>query len=66
MPRPSPPNEVSPFWTPAEVARYLRIHRRTIYRLLESGEIEGVRIGDSWRIPAAQFDKLPQGSPKPR
>lgn len=35
-----------------ELADYLRVNKRTIYRLLESGSIPAVKIGHNWR-----FDK---------
>lgn len=38
--------------TVREAASYLRISARTVYRLIESGQISAVRIGKQWRIPA--------------
>ncbi|MCP4006881.1 MAG: helix-turn-helix domain-containing protein [bacterium] len=38
--------------TVREAASYLRISARTVYRLIESGQIGAVRIGKQWRIPA--------------
>lgn len=38
--------------TPAEVMDILGVGKNTIYRLLNSGELHGVRIGRSWRINA--------------
>ena len=38
--------------TVREAANYLRIYARTVYRLIESGQIGAVRIGKQWRIPA--------------
>ena len=35
-----------------EVARRLRLHPRTVYRLLQSGRLTGVRVGRRWRVPA--------------
>jgi excisionase family DNA binding protein len=37
--------------TVREAASFLRISARTVYRLIESGEIGAVRIGKQWRIP---------------
>lgn len=36
--------------TPAEAMDILGVGKNTIYRLLNSGELHGVRIGRSWRI----------------
>lgn len=41
--------------TVREAASYLRISARTVYRLIESGQIGAVRIGKQWRIPAADL-----------
>ncbi len=38
--------------TVREAASFLRISARTVYRLIESGQIGAVRIGKQWRIPA--------------
>ena len=37
--------------TVREAASFLRISARTVYRLIESGQITAVRIGKQWRIP---------------
>jgi len=37
--------------TVREAADFLRISARTVYRLIESGQITAVRIGKQWRIP---------------
>jgi excisionase family DNA binding protein len=37
--------------TVREAANFLRISARTVYRLIESGQITAVRIGKQWRIP---------------
>lgn len=36
--------------TIAEVAKILRLHPTTIYRLVKRGELPGFRVGDNWRI----------------
>ena len=36
-----------------EVANYLRVTKKTIYRLLEAGKIPATKVGRQWR-----FDKL--------
>ncbi len=50
--------------TVREAANYLRISARTVYRLIESGQIGAVRIGKQWRIPASDLpgrEQLPGG-----
>lgn len=39
------------FLTVAEVATVMRISKMTVYRLIESGELEAIRVGRSFRIP---------------
>ena len=48
--------------TVREAANYLRISARTVYRLIESGQIGAVRIGKQWRIPSSD---LPGREPMP-
>jgi excisionase family DNA binding protein len=38
-------------YTIEEVAAILKVHPRTINRLLERGELRGVKVGRLWRIP---------------
>jgi excisionase family DNA binding protein len=49
--------------TVREAANYLRISARTVYRLIESGQIGAVRIGKQWRIPAADLPGRDQPTP---
>ena len=39
------------FLTVAEVANLMRVSKMTVYRLLHSGELPGVQIGRSFRVP---------------
>lgn len=41
------------FLTVAEVADSMRVSRMTVYRLVHSGELPAVRVGKSFRVPAA-------------
>ena len=42
------------YLTPQEVGRKLRIHERTVRRLLSEGKLPGQRIGSrKWRVSAA-------------
>ncbi|MTV25547.1 helix-turn-helix domain-containing protein [Nitriliruptoraceae bacterium ZYF776] len=42
--------------TVAEVAVMLRVSTMTVYRLLGSGELPGLRVGRSYRIRATELD----------
>lgn len=43
--------------TVEEVARYLRVTERTIYRLLRRGDIPATRVGRQWRFEKAFIDE---------
>lgn len=52
--------------TPAEVMDILGVGKNTIYRLLNSGELHGVRIGRSWRVANSALEKfVVNGSARP-
>lgn len=40
------------YLTVSEVAGTMRVSKMTVYRLLHSGELPGVRVGRSFRVPA--------------
>jgi excisionase family DNA binding protein len=42
--------------TLAEAAAYLRVHRRTMGRLLRQGVVPGTKIGRQWRVRKAELD----------
>ena len=44
--------EITTLWTVREVANRLRLSERTVYKLVRSGELPAVRLGDQYRIPA--------------
>ncbi|MBG6185559.1 excisionase family DNA binding protein [Arthrobacter sp. CAN_A214] len=37
--------------TVAEIAARMRVSRMTVYRLVQSGALEGIRFGRSYRVP---------------
>lgn len=43
------------FFTPMEVATYLRLAPMTVYRMIERGELPAKRMGRQFRIPAEDF-----------
>ena len=43
-------------WTVDEVAEYLRINRKTAYRLAGEGKIPGFKVGGSWRFRRAEIE----------
>jgi excisionase family DNA binding protein len=55
-----------PWYTPAEVAKVLRVSRATIYSLIQKGELKAVRVGLSLRIGSDGLDALGDPSPSRR
>jgi len=45
-------------FTVEEVADYLRISQETVRRLLRSGQLVGVHIGRTWRVPLSELESL--------
>lgn len=41
--------------TVAEVARALRVSKMTIYRLIDAGELQAIRVGRSYRVPESAY-----------
>jgi excisionase family DNA binding protein len=39
-----------------EVAEYLKVNERTIYRLAASNELPGFRVGNAWRFKRSDLD----------
>ena len=42
--------------TVAEVAKILRLNPVTVRRLLSTGQLVGMKIGGSWRIPRSELE----------
>ena len=44
--------------TAQQVADYLQVDFRTVYTLLRSGKLKGVKVGRVWRIPQSALDEF--------
>jgi excisionase family DNA binding protein len=40
-----------------EVARYLRVHTMTVYRLINRGDLPAMRVGHGWRFKKDVIDR---------
>ena len=40
-----------------EVANILRVHARTVYRMVQDGVLDAIRVGTQWRIPESALHK---------
>ena len=41
--------------TPAEVAEYLKISKKTVYKMVRSGDLPAFKAGKHWRVPRAEL-----------
>lgn len=46
-----------PIMTIKEVADYLKVNERTIYRLAASGELPAFKVGNSWRFKNTELEQ---------
>lgn len=52
------PTDLPHVMTVDEIARFLRVHRSTIYRLIKSHSLPGVfRVGCDWRITQEALER---------
>ena len=51
---------ISKYLTPREVMDLLYIGKNTLYKLLNSGELKGFRIGKQWRVERSELKKYIQ------
>lgn len=54
----APPEKEKRLATVNAAARKLDVCRQTVYRLVESGEIKGIRFGKTLRIDLGSIDRL--------
>ena len=49
-------NKAANLQTPEQVARYLKVNKFTVYRLLASKKIPGFKVGNQWRFKREMID----------
>ena len=57
-------NYLEKLYTVQEVADYLGLSRKTIYRYLKAGKLKAKKVGAEYRITQSQLDELLNGLPK--
>ncbi len=50
-------------YTVRQVQDLLKVDRITIYRMLQDGRLKGIKIGQQWRFPMKEVEKLVSGVP---
>jgi excisionase family DNA binding protein len=48
---------VSPAMTVRELARYLNVDEKTVYRLVQRGELPGFKVAGTWRFQRLDVDR---------
>ncbi len=51
------------FLTTKQVQDLFKIDRITVYRMLQDGRLKGVKIGNQWRFPQREVERLLSGAP---
>ena len=46
------------FYTPKEVAEFLKVDNNTVYLWLKNKKIKSSKVGGKWLIPVAQFQEF--------
>jgi excisionase family DNA binding protein len=50
--------EIAPaVMTVTDLARYLKVHPRTVYRLLKTGQLPAFKVGGDWRFNVEEIDR---------
>ncbi|MCF8564982.1 helix-turn-helix domain-containing protein [Alicyclobacillus tolerans] len=44
------------FLTPQEIAKLMRLNVKTVYVLLDNGELQGKKWGNQWRVHRSQLN----------
>jgi len=55
------PQDLDDVLTPKDVATMLRIHLKTVYKLVEAGKLPGKRLGHGWRFSRKQLIEVVKG-----
>ena len=50
-------SDIPPVLTVNDLARYLKVHPGTIYRLLKAGKLPGFRVGSDWRLSKEEVER---------
>ena len=49
-------NVASTMMTLAEAAKYVKLHRNTVYKLAKAGRLPAMKLGHQWRFDQAALD----------
>lgn len=44
--------------SPSDLADWLGVHRTTVYRAIDRGELGAFKFGRQWRIPMSEIERI--------
>lgn len=50
------------YYTPQEIAEKLKLNTHTIYKWIREGKLNAIKVGDLWRIPESELNRLLGGN----
>ena len=50
------------YYTPKEVSEKLKLNIRTVYKWIREEKLMAVKLGDVWRIPESELNRLLKGN----
>lgn len=63
--RPEAAEQLPEVMTVLEAAAYLRIHHKTLLRLIHDGRVPARKLGTAWRLSRRQLLAIVEGAPDP-
>lgn len=48
-------SELNKLYTVEELTELLHVHRRTLYRYINTGKLKGIKVGGYWRFTEEQL-----------
>lgn len=49
------------YYTPKEISEKLKLNISTVYKWIREGRLKAVKLGDVWRIPESELNRLLRG-----
>jgi excisionase family DNA binding protein len=52
-------------FTTDELALKLKVNTETVRRLIRSGKLAAIKLGNTYRVPAAEYERFTTPAPRP-
>lgn len=56
-------HEIPKHYPVGQIASALSVSPKTVFRLIESGKLKAVKIGQQWRVPEAELQAMITAKP---